>query len=127
MNTDQTTYSAVLGVVLANARTIQGIEQKDMAERMGLSQASYSRLEGGKSAFSVDQMFQSATALGVAGDELTRQLNATVHQLQNNGVTVLPQLRSNTTQAKKEEGAGLGHFLAGAALAALLIGLLSKK
>jgi len=127
MNIDQTTYSAVLGVVLANIRTFQGVEQKDMAQRMGLSQASYSRLEGGKSAFSVDQMFQAASALSVPGDELHRQLNATISQLQNNGITVNPQLRGNTTQAKKEEGSGMGHLLVGAALGALLIGLLSKK
>ena len=85
-----------------------------------------SRLEGGKSTFSVDQMFQAATALGVSGDELNRQLNATIMHLDTNGVTVVPQLRGSSTQAK-EETAGLGHIIAGAALGALLIGLLSKK
>ena len=97
-----------------------------MADRMGLSQASYSRLEGGKSAFSVDQMFQAASALGLSGDELNRQLNATIMHLETNGVTVVPQLRSSSTQAK-DEAAGLGHLIVGAALGALLIGLLSKK
>lgn len=126
MNNEQTTYSAVLGVVLANLRKRLGVDQRDMADRMGLSQASYSRLEGGKSAFSVDQMFQAATALGIAADELNQQLNGTVLQLQANGVEVLPQLRGSTTQAK-DEGIGLGHVLAGAALGALLISLLSKK
>jgi len=126
MSSEQTTYSAVLGVVLANIRKRQGVEQKDMADRMGLSQASYSRLEGGKSSFSVDQMFQAATALGVEGDELNRQLNGTVLQLKANGIDVMPQLRGNTTQAK-EDGVGVGHVLIGAALGALLISLFSKK
>jgi len=126
MSTEQTTYSAVLGVVLANLRKRLGVDQRDMADRMGLSQASYSRLEGGKSAFSVDQMFQAATALDIAADELNQQLNGTVLQLQANGVEVLPQLRGSTTQAK-DAGIGLGHVLAGAALGALLISLLSKR
>lgn len=126
MSEEQTTFSAVLGVVLANIRKRQGVDQKEMSERMGLSQASYSRLEGGKSSFSVDQMFQAALALNIPGEELNRQLNATVLQLQGNGVDVVPQLRGSTTQAK-EEGAGMGHVLVGAALGALLISLLSKK
>jgi transcriptional regulator with XRE-family HTH domain len=126
MNIEQTTYSAVLGVVLANIRKRKGVDQKEMADRMGLSQASYSRLEGGKSAFSVDQMFQAATALGLSGDELNRQLNATIMHLETNGISVVPQLRGSTTQAK-DEAVGLGHVIVGAALGALLIGLLSKK
>jgi len=126
MITEQTTYSAVLGVVLANLRKERGIEQSEMAERMGLSQASYSRLEGGKSAFSVDQMFQAAISLNISGEELNQRLNSTVLRLQANGITVMPQLRGNTTQAR-QEGAGVGHVLVGAALGALLIGLLSKK
>ncbi|MCW8934903.1 MAG: helix-turn-helix transcriptional regulator [Gammaproteobacteria bacterium] len=126
MSTEQTTYSAVLGVVLANIRKRQGIEQKDMADRMGLSQASYSRLEGGKSSFSVDQMYQAAASLQLPGEELSRQLNATVLELKSNGVEVVPQLRGNTTQAK-EQGPGVGHLLVGGALAALLISLLSRK
>lgn len=126
MSSEQTTYSAVLGVVLANLRRRLGVEQSDMANRMGLSQASYSRLEGGKSSFSVDQMFQATAALGISGDELNQQLDGTIIQLQANGIDVVPQLRGNTTQAK-EGGVGVGHILAGAALGALLIGLLSKK
>lgn len=125
MSNEQTTYSAVLGVVLANQRKLKGVDQKDMAELMGLSQASYSRLEGGKSSFSVDQMYKAAGALGIAGDELSQQMNRTVLQLQANGVDVVPQLRGNATQAK--EDSGVGHVLIGAALGALLISLFSKK
>jgi transcriptional regulator with XRE-family HTH domain len=126
MKTEQTSYSAILGVVLASLRKEQFIEQGEMAGRMGLSQASYSRLESGKSSFSVDQMFQAASALGISAEELNNRLNGTIEQLDINGIPVMPQLRGNTTQAK-EGGGSMGNFLAGAALTALLIGLLSKK
>jgi len=126
MSTEQTSYSAVLGVVLASLRKAQLIEQGDMAARMGLSQASYSRLESGKSAFSIDQMYQAAAALGVNGEEISSNLNNTVANLRVNGVEVVSQVRGNTTQAKQEPS-GVGTFVVGAALGALLIGILSKK
>ncbi|MBL4826719.1 MAG: helix-turn-helix transcriptional regulator [Spongiibacteraceae bacterium] len=126
MNTSQTSYSAVLGVVLSNQRQLQRMEQGDMAARMGLSQASYSRLEAGKSAFSIDQMYQAALALGVSGELLTSNLNNTVANLRANSVEVVSQVRGNTTQAKKE-GLDMGTLVTGAALGALLIGILSKK
>ncbi|MFC3679100.1 helix-turn-helix domain-containing protein [Bacterioplanoides pacificum] len=126
MNAEQTSYSAVLGVVLSNLRKERRIEQGEMAARMGLSQASYSRLESGKSAFSIDQMYQAASALGIDESEITTRLNSTVIQLNANGVRVVPQLRGNTTQAK-QESSDVGNFIAGAALGGLLIGLLSRK
>jgi len=126
MEMGQTTFSAVLGVVLSNLRAERGIEQADMAGRMGLSQASYSRLESGKSTFTVDQMYQAAAALDLNGDQLTERLNQMVRVLELNSARVIPQMRANTTRARSENS-GAGSFVVGAALAALLIGLLSKK
>ncbi|PCI52528.1 MAG: transcriptional regulator [Alphaproteobacteria bacterium] len=126
MNENQTTYSAVLGVILSNLRKENGLEQGEMAGRMGLSQASYSRLEGGKSAFSVDQMYQAAIALGMNEDDITNRTNNTVSELRANDVEVLPQVRANTYQGKSEL-TPVGSFVVGAALGALLIGLLSKR
>jgi len=125
MAKSQTSYSAVLGVVLSNLRKRVGMEQGDMAARMGLSQASYSRLESGKSTFSMDQMYQAAEALGISGPELVQQLENTTANLRLNGVEVVPQVRGNTTLGRKDDrGAAL---VAGAALGALLIGILSNK
>ena len=126
MKIEQTTYSAILGVVLSGLRKERFIEQGDLAAKMGLSQASYSRLESGKSSFSVDQMFQAATALGISGEELCSRLNNTISQLQANKIRVAPQLRGNTTQIKTK-GSEMGGLIAGAALGALIIGLMSKK
>lgn len=126
MNTSQTSYSAVLGVVLSNQRQLQNMDQGDMAARMGLSQASYSRLEGGKSAFSIDQMYQAAKALGVSGEDLSNNLNNIVVNLRANGVEVVSQVRGNTTKAKKQD-LNMGGLIVGVALGALLIGILSKN
>lgn len=125
MSSDQTTFSAVLGVVLANLRKVKGIEQGEMAKKMGVSQASYSRLESGKSSFSVDQLYLAAQALEIDGPELTHRLNKAVEQLNVNGVPVIAPLRGNATKAN-ESGVDPGSMLMGAGLAALLIGMLTK-
>lgn len=126
MNENRTSYSAVLGVILSNLRKENGLEQGEMAVRMGLSQASYSRLEGGKSAFSVDQMYQATLALGVKEGDITNRLGNTVSELRANGIEVIPQVRANTYHAKNDSAA-VGSLIVGAALGALLIGLLSRR
>lgn len=120
-----TSYSSVLGVLLAGMRDEQSIDQAEMAERMGLSQASYSRLEGGKSSFSMDQMFQAAAALGVSEAYLAERLTRTVTMLRANGHEVVSQARANAKAAKRDDYKAV-KIVAGAALAGLLLGLLSQ-
>ena len=129
MDNTKATYSAVLGQVLSHLRKRKGVEQSDMAMRMGLTQASYSRLEGGKATFSIDQMYQAADALGLSGLQVIEELERYSSHLESDGVHVEPQIRSNTTKAaqKKNNGNEVTSFVAGAALGALLLGILSKK
>lgn len=128
MERKQTTYSAILGAVLAGIRKSKGIEQGDMAIRMGVSQASYSRLEGGKSAFNVNQMYQAAEALGISSEELVRQINSSADKLYMGGVEVVEHVRGNATQSKQKNSSDMvGNLVIGAALGGLLIALLSKK
>jgi len=125
MTNGKTSYSAVLGVVLSNLRKSMNIEQGEMAGRMGLSQPSYSRLESGKSTFSVDQMFQSANALGISFEELNLRLIQNIQQLQANGIKVIQPVRANTAKAQEQKNE-VGQILAGAALGALIFSMLTK-
>ncbi|AIW13684.1 helix-turn-helix domain-containing protein [Vibrio tubiashii] len=128
MQDKMVSYSSILGVVVANKRKELGIEQSVLAEKMGLSQASYSRLESGKSTFSVDQMFECAKALRIAPDELFNSVVNTVNNLkESEQVSVQAQLRGNATKAKSEGGSNVGTFIAGAALGALIVGLAGKS
>ncbi|BBN59791.1 helix-turn-helix domain-containing protein [Hydrogenovibrio marinus] len=120
-------YSSILGVVVATKRKELGIEQSVLAEEMGLSQASYSRLESGKSMFSVDQLFECAQALDIPVQDLFQSVVKMAQNLENSGeVSIQAQSRGNATRAKSSEGNEVGSFIAGAALAALIIGLASK-
>lgn len=125
MHTEKTSFSAVLGVVLSNLRKNRGIEQGEMATRMGLSQPSYSRLEGGKSAFSVDQMYQAADAIGIGFEELNTRLIHNIRELQANGIQIVQPARGNTVKAQNQSS-DVGQLVAGAALGALLFSLLTK-
>ncbi|MGY5613054.1 helix-turn-helix domain-containing protein [Vibrio brasiliensis] len=128
MQEKMVSYSSILGVVVANKRKELDIEQSVLAEKMGLSQASYSRLESGKSTFSVDQMFECAKALRIAPDELFNSVVNTVNNLkESEQVSVQAQLRGNATKAKSEGGSNVGTFIAGAALGALIVGLAGKS
>ncbi|TMX36605.1 helix-turn-helix transcriptional regulator [Vibrio sp. Hep-1b-8] len=128
MQDKMVSYSSILGVVVANKRKELDIEQSVLAEKMGLSQASYSRLESGKSTFSVDQMFECAKALRIAPDELFNSVVNTVNNLkESEQVSVQAQLRGNATKAKSEGGSNVGTFIAGAALGALIVGLAGKS
>ncbi len=126
MTTLRTTYSAVLGVVLANKRRLKKIEQKDTANRLGLTQPSYSRLETGASTFSVDQMYMAASALGVTGKEITDSFNNYVANLRANGTEVVPMPSKRRSGAEKD-GTEVGALVLGAALGALIMGLAGKK
>ncbi|TKF15895.1 helix-turn-helix transcriptional regulator [Enterovibrio norvegicus] len=127
MNEKLASYSSVLGVVVANKRKELGIEQSDIAAKMGLSQASYSRLESGKSTFSVDQLFGCASALGVPVEELFQKVVNTVKNLQQSKeVSIQAPSRGNASGAQQGSN-GAAAVVAGAALAALIIGLMGKS
>ena len=129
MNDTKATYSGVLGQVLANLRRSQGIDQEVMALKMGLTQASYSRLESGKASFSIDQMYQASNALGVSSVKIIEMLNNYASHLNLDGIKVEAHVRSNTTKATQSQvkNSDVGTFVAGAALGALLLGILSNK
>lgn len=123
------TYSALLGQVLANLRKQRNIEQSKIAERMGLTQASYSRLESGKSSFSIDQVFQAADALEINAIEVIEELDRFSKHLKSDGIELTPKTKKNSSDKPNNESKSnsSGAFVAGAALGALLIHVLSKK
>ena len=123
-----TSYSAVLGVVIANNRKLQCIEQGEVAKKMGLSQSSYSRLESGKSSFSVDQMFQSVEALNLPFKDLFNQLCLTIELLRQNKITVKGQLRRNSTEKRYQEqkNTNFDTYLTGEKLSTLISSLSEK-
>ena len=127
--TQQTSISAVLGVVIANQRAIKHLDQAAVAANMGLSQASYSRLESGKA---VEHLYRLSEILKTTPQALLQEVDRYRATLKTQKVAVEPAVRANSTQAKTtpstdSDGPGIGTFVAGAALGALIMTALTRK
>jgi transcriptional regulator with XRE-family HTH domain len=127
MDTRITTYSAVLGHVISALRQQQGLQQPALAAALGISQASYSRLEGGKAMWTFDQLISAGQALGVPIDTIHTIFAARVHDLRNTAhMEVIPAGRTNSLGAKNND-LSVGTLVAGAALGAILATLIARK
>lgn len=127
MTEQLTTFSALLGQIIGSLRQQRGLEQTTLADALGLSQASYSRLEGGKALWSIDQLMLAARRLAVPVTDIIRILEQKAADLEAAAdVEVIAAGRANSRggEARKDD---TGAILAGAALGALLTTLILKK
>lgn len=68
-----------IGKKLKIIRLQQGLSQKEMSEKINLSQATYNRFERGDSKTWIHYIESIAIALGVAEEELMNSSNVAVH------------------------------------------------
>lgn len=114
-----TTYPAIVGCLLANSRKRKGLDQAKVAAAMGLSQASWSRIERGETALSVDQLHRAAEVLGENTWEVLRSADQAVSGLKRDGVEV--------RSLRAEEAVQQGLVLIGVAALAILVAKLISK
>lgn len=127
MSLQQTTYSALLGQIIGSLRQQKGEEQAVLAKALGVSQASYSRLEGGKANWNIDQFIVACNRLGVEVTDVIQILEQRVSDLaEAAGVEVIAAGRANSKGAEERKSNG-GAFVVGAALGALMTTLVLKK
>lgn len=79
-------YPSVVGAVLASMRKEQGLAQNDMAEAIGATVSTWSRIESGESALTVEQLAQAAKKMGVEPSAILRVADEKVAELRNKGV-----------------------------------------
>ena len=138
---NETTYQAVLGRLIAQKRKEKKIDQEDMAQRVGVSRSTWSRIEAGSSALNMDQLAKAASALGVPLGELMLEVDEIVRELRRQDVEVHDS-RDQTMSAsggmgagKVGEGSGIGAgggaaavaFLGGAVLGGVIAALLANR
>lgn len=118
-------YSAVVIRLLALKRQAAGIEQAEMAQRLGLTPSSYSRLEAGHTALTVDTLFSIADVLSVNIPDLMGKAERVIQEMESSHQAhVAAQARKNTVGAGEQSN--VGTFVTGAALGALIAAMLSK-
>ena len=112
-----TTYSAIVGQVLAVEREKAGFSQGVFAKNMTISQATWSRIEKGNSGFSIEQLAQAAQLLSKAPAEILQLADNVAQDLRNKNMKV---------EATRKQGSNAGLLLLGGAAIAALV-LAAKK
>jgi transcriptional regulator with XRE-family HTH domain len=114
----ETTYAAIVGQVLVFLREGKNIRQSDLAAAAGIGQSTWSRIESGASAFSIDQLDRAATALDVRPADIMAQADDAAAALEAEGIRV----RRDRATSKK-----LALALIGAAALAVLVARVLRR
>ena len=94
---------------------------------MGVSRSTWSRIEAGASALSMDQLVKAARKLDMDLGELMLQVDEVVRELRRKNVTVFDS-RDQTSVAKwGKTAAATAVFLSGAVLGGIIAGIMAAK
>lgn len=115
------TYAAVVGQILARKRTFEGLDQAQLANALGITQSSWSRIETGASALSVEQLKRTADYLKVRPEDIISDAEHAVAFLMNRGVRV------TFSRQETDERGQLFAYLGAAALGSLLGAALTQR
>lgn len=116
---DLTTYPAIVGQILVRRRSALGLEQAEVAKRMGLSPSTWSRVENGYSGLSVEQLVKVARILGTKPSVLLAEADKARAGLEADNINVLDK------RTEQQMGAGSAIVL-GAVLGFLIARILAK-
>ena len=95
-----TTYPAIIGGILARRRNERGLGQGKMAESVGVGQSTWSRLENGASALTVEQLAAAAAVLGARPSEILTMADRSAADLRQRGIVVQPKRQSELTETE---------------------------
>jgi len=84
------TYPALVGSVLAQIRNQQGMHQGELAAAVGVTQATWSRIENGHTSVTVEHLRLAAHKLGRLPGEILSLADQTETMMQISGVEVVP-------------------------------------
>ncbi len=104
-----TTYPAIVGKVLTDLRSQHDMQQKDMASAVGITQATWSRIESGQTSVTLEHLRSAAQTLGMQPSQLLAIADQSEVEAQFRGVSVVE------TKTVPQPHPGLA-ILAGAAL-----------
>jgi transcriptional regulator with XRE-family HTH domain len=83
-----TTYPAIVGGVLAQIRNQQGLHQDELAQALGITQSTLSRIEKGQSSMSVEHLRLAAQRLGTTPSAILDHADQAERRMHNQGIAV---------------------------------------
>ena len=119
----ETTIQSVIGRVIVKIRKEMGMEQASMAASVGVTQSTWSKIERGESALSVEQLIIAAEALNINASVIMSEAEQAIYALKAQGVTVRSM---KVAPAEKKSGGGAA-MIGAAALGALVTAAIMKK
>jgi len=115
-----TSYPAIVGQVLSELRRRSGIDQAELANSVGVTQSTWSRIENGASALTIEQLAIAADALGVKRSEILELADQSVNELKSRGI----EIEDKRISGGLDKGLVI---LGAAAIGGLIAALLLKK
>ena len=109
-----TTYPAIVGSLIAQARSEAGLRQEELAERAKVPQSTLSRIERGSAHLTLNQLRKIAPALGHQPSHIVERAEQAELLLQMNGAEVKEVIEPDALKR------GAAIFLSGVALCALI-------
>lgn len=95
-----TTYPAIIGGILARLRNERGLDQGKMAESVGVGQSTWSRVENGVSALTIEQLAAAAAVIGARPSEILAMADRSAADLRQRGIVVQPKRQSELTETE---------------------------
>lgn len=84
-----TTYPAIIGKIFTDLRAQQGMPQKDMAQAVGVTQATWSRIESGQTSVTLEHLRAAAKSLGVPPAHILALADQTEMEASFRGVSIV--------------------------------------
>jgi len=112
-------YPAIVGQVLCELRKAAGLEQAELARAIGVTQSTWSRIETGSSALTIEQLADAAEMLGVERSKILSLADSSADDLTSKGVEIMNRRISG--------GLDRGLMEIGAAAIGTLVALLLQK
>ena len=115
----ETTYSAILGQILKELRKKRGMDQSEIAEKMGMNRSSWSRIESGNTMVNIQQLQKAGDVFGMEANAILLKADIVAKTMKDKGYTVHYD-SPKEVQAKSSGTQGLA--LIGAAALGLFVG-----
>ena len=123
----ETTYQTVLGRLIAMKRRQRRMDQEELARHVGVSNSTWSRIEAGLSALSIDQLAKAAEKLGTPVGELTSEADDLVRALLRQEDVEVHSSRDRANSTAGNVDAPRGVFLRGETLTATVAAMIRTK
>ncbi len=115
----ETTVQSVIGQVIVKIRKEMNFEQHQLAKAAGVNQSTWSKIERGESALSIEKLMQVAGFMQIKPSIIIIQAESVISQLKSQGVIVKNRAPSN--------GTSRGAAIIGAAALGGLVALILKS